>query len=214
MGIYVFNTEFLYEQLIRDADSPTSSHDFGKDVIPACVGRHDLYAYAFRGPNVDNPAYWRDVGTVDAYYSANIEMLAPQPALDLYDEEWPIWTRQAQLPPAKFINAEDGTRGAIERSMVSGACVIEGADVEHSLLFSGVRVGAHAEIADCVVLPDVQIGAHCRIRRAVIDKRCNIPARTVIGYDASADAERFHLSPAGVVLVTPDMLGQAVHRIR
>jgi glucose-1-phosphate adenylyltransferase len=214
MGIYVFNTGFLFEQLIRDADTAKSSHDFGKDLIPAVVGRYAVHAYPFkRGPHGE-PAYWRDVGTVDAYWDANIEMVSVTPVLNLYDSDWPILTYQEQLPPAKFVFDDESRRGMAVDSMVSGGCIISGALVRRSLLFSSVHVEAYSELKDCVVLPGVKIGPHCRLNRCVVDKGCVIPPNTVIGHDPADDAKRFHVSPAGIVLVTPDMLGQDLHYVR
>lgn len=214
MGIYIFNTQFLYEQLIKDRDTPGSSHDFGKDIIPAVIGPHRVVAYPFRNPADDGAAYWRDVGTVDAYYRANMELLAVTPPLDLYDRNWPIWTFQEQVPPAKFVFNDDGRRGDAVDSMVSGGCIISGAQVVQSLLFSNVRVELGSELHGCVVLPNVRIAKGCRIRRAVIDRGSDIGADTIIGFDPKDDERRFHVSPEGVVLVTPESLGQARHLVR
>ncbi len=214
MGIYVFNTDFLYEQLIKDADTEASSHDFGKDVIPSVIHRYAVHAYPFRQADGSSEAYWRDVGTVDAYYAANMELIAMTPKLNLYDQQWPIWTYQEQLPPAKFVFNEAQRRGTALESMVSGGCIISGAQVCRSLLFSNVRIEAYTTVEECVVLPDVEIGSHCRIRRAILDKSCGIPAGTVIGEDPDEDGKCFHVSPQGVVLVTPDMLGQEIHHVR
>ena len=214
MGIYVFNTAFLYEQLIRDADSPASSHDFGKDIIPDVIRRYRVYSYPFRDVQTGELGYWRDVGTVDAFWEANLELVKVSPELNLYDEEWPIWTYQEQLPPAKFVFNDEGRRGMAVDSMVSGGCIISGALVQNSLLFSGVTVNSYATLADSVVLPNVDIGRRCRITRAVIDKGCQIPAGTVIGEDPAADAERFHVTEGGVALITPDMIGQDRHHVR
>ena len=214
MGIYVFNTHFLYEQLIRDADTASSSHDFGKDIIPDCIRHYRVMAYPFRDVQTGEQSYWRDVGTVDAFWEANLELTAVSPELNLYDREWPIWTYQEQLPPAKFVFDDEGRRGMAVDSMVSGGCIISGATVRHSLLFSGVKVNSYAQVQDSVVLPNVDIGRHARITRAVIDKGCVIPPETVIGEDPEADAERFHVSDRGVVLVTPEMLGQELHHVR
>ena len=214
MGIYIFNTQFLYEQLIRDADESHSSHDFGKDIIPAVIDKYRVYSYAFRDLESNRQGYWRDVGTVDAFWSANMELIEITPELNLYDEEWPIWTYQEQLPPAKFIFNDEGRRGQAIDSMVSGGCLISGASVHRSLLFSNVRVHSYTQIEDSVILPNVEIGENCKIRKAVIDKGCKIPEGTVIGEDAKADAERFHISDSGVVLVTPEMLGQELHHVR
>ena len=214
MGIYVFNTQFLLEQLIRDAGDQKSSHDFGKDVIPAVISRHPSFAYPFRDVQKGAQAYWRDVGTIDSYWAANLELIGVTPPLNLYDREWPIWTYQEQLPPAKFVFDSDERRGMAVNSMVSGGCIIAGAEVRGSLLFSNVHVESHSRVEDSVVLPNVKIGRNCRIRKAVIDKGCEIPEGTQIGADPSQDAKRFHVTPGGVVLVTPEMLGQALHHVR
>jgi glucose-1-phosphate adenylyltransferase len=213
MGIYVFNTSFLYEQLIKDADTPGSKHDFGGDVIPAAIGKYRVMAYPFRDVDSGRPSYWRDVGTVDAFWEANLELIGFTPELNLYDMEWPIWTYQEQLPPAKFIFDDNDRRGMAVDSMVSGGCIISGALVRQSLLFSNVRVEQRTRVQDSVVLPDVQIGRDCRINRAVMDRGCVVPAGSVIGEDPERDAERFYITPEGVVLVTPEMLGQEIHHV-
>ena len=213
MGIYVFNTAFLYEQLIKDRDMPRSSHDFGKDIIPSVIDRYRVVAYPFHNPAGDS-AYWRDVGTVDAYYRANMELLSVVPPLNLYDRDWPIWTHQEQVPPAKFVFNDEGRRGYAVDSMVSGGCIVSGAEVANSLLFSNVRVEHGSRLDACVVLPEVRVGAGCQIRRAVIDRGCSVPDGMQIGLDPVADRARFWVSPEGVVLVTPDALGQARHTIR
>ncbi len=214
MGIYVFNTEFLFEQLIKDADMPQSSHDFGKDVIPSIIERYRAYAYPFRDPENQKQAYWRDVGTVDAFWSANMELVSVTPELNLYDENWPIWTYQEQLPPAKFIFDDEDRRGMAVDSMVSGGCIISGAKVHHSLLFSNVCVESYTSLSETVALPNVVIGEGCRISKAIIDKGCKVPPGMQIGQDPEADKERFYISPGGVVLVTPEMLGQQLHHVR
>ena len=215
MGIYVFNRDFLYEQLIRDADTPSSSHDFGKDMIPAVIGRYRIMAHNFRDPRSGEQAYWRDVGTVDAFWEANLELIGVTPPLNLYDKNWPIWNYQEQLPPAKFVFDDDDRRGMAVDSMVSGGCVISGAKVRHSLLFSNVRVNSFALVEDSVVLPDVDIGRYCRIRRAVIDRFCEIQEGTVIGYDPRADrAAGYLVTEGGVTLVTPEMLNQTTNQVR
>jgi glucose-1-phosphate adenylyltransferase len=214
MGIYVFNTAFLYEQLIKDADRKNSSHDFGKDIIPEVLGRYEVVAYPFRDPRNGRRAYWRDVGTIDAFWRANMELIGITPELNLYDQEWPIWTYQEQWPPAKFVFNDEGRRGMALDSMVSGGCIISGATVRRSLLFSNVYVKSHALVDDSVILPDVVIGEQCRLRKVVVDRGCEIPAGTVIGEDRDADAGRFHITPEGVVLVTPEMLGQELHHVR
>jgi glucose-1-phosphate adenylyltransferase len=214
MGIYVFNTGFLFEQLIKDADNAASSHDFGHDIIPSIIHRYRVFAYPFRDVQSGRQAYWRDVGTVDAFWRANLELIGVTPELNLYDVDWPIWTYQEQMPPAKFVFDDDNRRGMAVDSMVSGGCLISGATVRHSLLFSNVKVNSYSVIEDAVVLPDVNIARRCRIRRAVIDRGCEIPSNTVIGEDAARDAERFHVTPEGIVLVTPEMLGQELHHVR
>jgi glucose-1-phosphate adenylyltransferase len=214
MGIYVFNTKFLYEQLIRDAGTTSSAHDFGKDIIPSIMDSYRVMAYPFRDPMTKNQPYWRDVGTVDALWEANIELVEIMPELNLYDEEWPIWTYQEQLPPAKFVFDDDLRRGMATDSMVSGGCVISGSKVTHSLLFSNVKVHSFCEVSDSVVLPDVVINRHCRLRKTLIDKGCHLPAGTIIGENLEEDVRRFYVSQQGVVLVTPDMLGQQLHHAR
>ncbi|MCP4127449.1 MAG: glucose-1-phosphate adenylyltransferase [Gammaproteobacteria bacterium] len=214
MGIYVFNKSFLFEQLIKDADTPGSSHDFGKDIIPDIIEKYRVMAYPFRDPKSGGQGYWRDVGTIDAFWSTNLELTGVTPDLNLYDRTWPVWTYQEQLPPAKFIFDDEERRGMAVDSMVSGGCIISGSTVRHSLLFSNVRVNSYCTVEDSVILPDADIGRNCRIKNAVIDKRCKIPDGTIIGEDPEADARRFTVSPKGVVLVTPEMLGQVTNYVR
>jgi len=213
MGIYIFNTRFLYEQLIRDSDTSSSTHDFGKDIIPRLIEKYRVVAYPFRDEE-GKQAYWRDVGTVDAFWEANMELIGVTPELNLYDQSWPIWTYQAQLPPAKFVFDDDDRRGMAIDSMVSGGCIISGAEVRHSLLFSNVVVNAGSSLRDCVVMPDVEIGKNCRLHKVVVDKSCHIPDDTVIGVYPEEDASRFYVSPDGVVLVIPEMLGDRRHYVR
>lgn len=217
MGIYVFNTHFLYEQLIRDADERHSSHDFGKDIIPYLVPRYRVYAHRFSQSCVGErgePPYWRDVGTIDAYWEANMELTKVTPHLNMYDKNWPIWTYQEQLPPAKFVFDEDGRRGMATDSMVSGGCIISGAVVRRSLLFSNVRVNSFSEVVDSVILPDVTIGRNVYLNKVVVDRGCQIPDGLVVGANREEDAARFYVSDKGVTLITPDMLGQHLHLIR
>ncbi len=214
MGIYVFNKSFLFEQLIKDADTPGSSHDFGKDIIPNVIDKYQVLAYPFQDPYTGKQAYWRDVGTVDAFWQANLELIGVTPELNLYDKKWPIWTYQEQLPPAKFIFDDDDRRGMAVDAMVSGGCIISGATVRHSLLFSNVRVNSFSLVEDSVLLPDVVIGRDCVIKNAVIDRGCKIPKGLVIGEDPKIDAKRFHVTPEGVVLITRDMLGQERNYVR
>ncbi len=214
MGIYVFNADFLFEQLIKDADTPNSSRDFGHDIIPSVIDKYRVNAYPFLDMQSGGQSYWRDVGTIDAYWSANMELIGVKPDLNLYDKTWPIWTHQLQAPPAKFVFDDDDRRGQAIDSMVSGGCVVSGATVRHSLLFSQVRVNSFSVVQDSVILPEVNVGRHCRITRAIIEKGCDVPEGTVIGENREDDERRFHVSPGGVVLVTSDMLGHRRHFVR
>ncbi|KXO08253.1 MULTISPECIES: glucose-1-phosphate adenylyltransferase [Marinobacter] len=209
MGIYVFSTRILFDELLRDHQlNNDSSHDFGKDIIPSVIRRLNVCAFPFRDPVNKKPAYWRDVGTIDSLWQANLELIDVSPELNLYDAHWPIWTYQEQLPPAKFIFDDEDRRGTAVDSMVAGGCIVSGARIRHSLLFSQVRVHSFTTVEDAVIFPDVDIGRHCHIRKAVIDRGCRIPDGTRIGFDKKADENRFHVSPKGVVLITPEMLGQ------
>jgi len=214
MGIYIFNAGFLFEQLLKDADTKSSSRDFGKDIIPAVIDKYVANAYPFLDLQSGVQSYWRDVGTIDAYWAANMELIGVKPDLNLYDKTWPIWTYQEQTPPAKFVFDSDKRRGQAVDSMVSGGCVISGAKVRHSLLFSNVRVNSYTTLQDTIVLPEVNIGRHCRITKAIIEKGSEVPEGTIIGENRAEDEKRFHVSPGGVVLVTPDMLGQRRHYVR
>lgn len=214
MGIYVFNSSFLFEQLLKDADTKGSSHDFGKDIIPAVIDKYIINAYPFLDLQSGEQSYWRDVGTIDAYWAANMELIGVNPEMNLYDNSWPIWTYQSQTPPAKFVFDDDDRRGQAVDSMVSGGCIVSGATVRHSLLFTDVRVNSYTTLQDTIVLPQVNIARHCRITKAIIERGCEVPEGTVIGEDRAADEKRFHVSPGGVVLVTPDMLGQRLHYVR
>lgn len=208
MGIYVFSTEVLFDELLRDQELTDSSHDFGKDIIPSLMKTHRVMAFPFRDPVTGGKAYWRDVGTIDALWEANLELTGISPELDLYDSEWPIWTYQEQVPPAKFVFDDDKRRGHAVDSMVAGGCIVSGSKVRHSLLFPRVRVHSFCEIADSVLFPNVVVGRNCKIRKALIDRGCVIPPGMQIGYDEEEDKRRFHISPKGVVLVTPDMLDE------
>jgi glucose-1-phosphate adenylyltransferase len=217
MGIYVFNASFLYEQLLRDADDPKSSHDFGKDIIPHCVKRYRTFAQNFAESCVcepDKPAYWRDVGTLDAYWSANMDLVHVTPDLNLYAENWPIWTWQPQKPPAKFVFDDDTRRGQAVDSMVSGGCIVSGATVRRSMLFSGVHVHSYASVEDSMVLPNVQVGRNCIVKKCIIDKDCVLPDGTAIGVDPVADKKRFRVTESGITLVTKEMLGQGEKGLR
>jgi len=214
MGIYVFNKDFLIEQLIKDADLPQSRHDFGADVLPSIIDNYRVYAYPFNDPDTGKRAYWRDVGTVDSFWEANLELLNITPELNLYDDEWHFWTYQEQLPPAKFIFEDVDRQGMATSSMVSGGCIIAGSRIQHSVLFSSVHVEPYSTVEDSVVFPSVVIEKNVTIKRAILDKGCIIPSGTKIGLDDKADADRFHVTPNGIVLVTPEMLGQKIHYVR
>ncbi len=209
MGIYIFNARHLYKELERDMNDANSSHDFGKDIIPKMVKAGQAVAHPFElscvGARTGQAPYWRDVGTIDAYWDANIDLTATDPLLNLYDNNWPIWTYQPQLPPAKFVHNQDDRRGMAIESLVSGGCIVSGA-VFRSVLFSLVRVHSYSSVNWSVLLPGVQVGRHARINRAVIDRDCVIPDGLVIGEDAAADAERFYRTDSGITLVTRDML--------
>jgi glucose-1-phosphate adenylyltransferase len=215
MGNYVFNTEFLYEQVIRDADTPGSDHDFGKNIIPSIIDSYQVYAYPFRDPETQQQAYWRDVGTLDAYWEANMELISVVPQLDLYDSQWPILSHQLQAPPAKFVFDDPGRRGEAIESMVSGGCIISGASIRRSLIFSNCRIHSYSRILDSLILPECEIMEHCTIKGAIIDRGSVIPAGTEIGIDLDADRARgFRVTEGGHTLVTPGMLEQKLHVTR
>jgi glucose-1-phosphate adenylyltransferase len=219
MGIYVFDAAFLYEQLLLDAEMADSTHDFGKDIIPRLVAENArVYAHDFHRSSVNlingGEPYWRDVGTLDAYYEANIDLTKVLPELNLYDGEWPIWTYQDQMPPAKFVFDDDNCRGQAIDSVVSGGCIVSGSSVKRSVLFSNVRVFNHSVIEDAVILPNAQIGPAAVVKNAVIDKHCRIPEGMQIGVNLDEDRRRFHVTEKGRVLVVPEMLGQQVHHLR
>ena len=208
MGVYVFNTGFLYEQLVRDADTPRSSHDFARDLIPRVLKSYRVLTWPFRDIG-GGEAYWRDPATLDRYWEANIELLDRRPVLNLYDRDWPVTTRQAPLPPARFTHdPASGRQGEATEALVSGGCVVSGARVNRSLLSSNVRVGAGASVEDSLLLSDVSVGPDCRIRRAIVDRGCRLPGGLRVGFDPGADAARFRVTERGVVLLTPEMLGQ------
>ncbi len=209
MGIYIFNAAYLFRELELDMKDPNSSHDFGKDIIPKMVRDGVAVAHPFELSCVGNkpgmPPYWRDVGTIDAYWDANIDLTATDPLLNLYDTDWPIWTYQLQLPPAKFVHNQDDRRGMAIESVVSGGCIVSGS-VFRSVLFSQVRVHSYSSVSWSVLLPGVQVGRHARLTRVVIDRDCIIPDHLVIGEDPVLDAERFYRTDSGITLVTRDML--------
>jgi glucose-1-phosphate adenylyltransferase len=215
MGIYIFDADYLYNQLRVDAGDPASSHDFGRDIIPRLIaGGARAYAHQFANScvnTVDGRPYWRDVGTIDAYWAANVELTHVTPELNLYDESWPIWTHQRQLPPAKFVFDDDDRRGISIDSLVSGGCIISGATVRRSVLFYAVQIHNHANVEDSVILSNTEIGAGAILKRVVVDRRCRIPDGMTIGIDIEADRARFQVSRGGVTLVTPEMLGQELY---
>ncbi len=209
MGIYVFNPKLLERLLRADAEDPGSAHDFGRNIVPDAIENLRVYAYPFEDVRTKAQNYWRDVGTVEAYYEANMELVRVSPELNIYDEQWPIWTYQEQLPPAKFVFDEDDRRGVAIDSMVSGGCIISGSRVSNSLLCSNVRVHDRSTVDRSVILPRVRIGENCVIQRAIIDEGTLVPDGTRIGVDPVADAERFHVTEGGIVLVTSAMLKAA-----
>ncbi|WP_191084972.1 glucose-1-phosphate adenylyltransferase [Roseococcus microcysteis] len=210
MGIYVFETRYLLQLLKRDAENPESSHDFGKDIIPWIVENGHAVAHRFERSCVmsvrESSPYWRDVGTVDAYWEANIDLTDIVPPLDLYDQDWPIWTHAEVVPPAKFVHDEEGRRGEAISSLVSGGCIISGGSARRSLLFTNVHVHSYARLHEAVVLPGVDVGRGARLSRVVVDRSCRIPEGLVVGEDPELDAQRFRRSESGVVLITQAML--------
>ena len=210
MGIYVFDTQFLFDQLRRDAAEPNSSHDFGKDIIPHVVAHGKAVAHRFSASCVRSEheveAYWRDVGTVDAYWESNIDLTAVTPALDIYDTDWPIWTYSELTAPAKFVHDEDGRRGSAISSLVSGGCIVSGTEMRRSLLFTGVRTHSYSRIEEAVILPYVTVGRNVDLERVVIDRGVVIPDRLVVGQDPELDAKRFRRTDKGVCLITQAML--------
>jgi glucose-1-phosphate adenylyltransferase len=218
MGIYVFDETFLFDQLIRDAEDPLSSHDFGKDIIPRLVRTGmPVHAHRFGDSCVnmsDGTPYWRDVGTLDAYWEANMDLTRVVPSLNLYDLEWPIWTYQEQLPPAKFVFDDDGRRGMAVDSLISGGCIVSGSEIRRSVLFSSVNVKNFCNIEDSVILSNVEIGNNVVLKRAVVDKRCRLPDGLQVGIDPVMDRKRFHVTERGVTVIVPENLGQRVHHLR
>jgi glucose-1-phosphate adenylyltransferase len=217
MGIYVFNADFLYDELVDDAVKEESSHDFGHDLIPKLIANEGrVYAHRLRDSctqlNEGEP-YWRDVGTIDAFWEANLELTRVTPALNLYDESWPIWTYQEQLPPAKFVFDLEGRRGAAVDSMVSGGCIVSGSTVRSSLLFSSCRVHSFCSINETVLLPEVEVGRGAMLSRCVVDQGTRIPPGLRAGIDPEEDRKRFHVTEKGITLITPGMLGQNLRHL-
>jgi glucose-1-phosphate adenylyltransferase len=210
MGVYVFDTTFLFDQLRRDAADPNSAHDFGKDIIPYIVKHGNAVAHHFSRScvraNGQGAAYWRDVGTLDAYWSSNIDLTDVVPELDLYDQDWPIWTFAEITPPAKFVHDVEGRRGQAVSSLVSGGCIISGASVQRSLLFTGVRLKSFSKVENAVILPYVQVERSARLCNVIIDRGVKIPAGLVVGEDPELDAQRFRRTDNGICLITQPMI--------
>ncbi|QQM31861.1 glucose-1-phosphate adenylyltransferase [Martelella lutilitoris] len=210
MGIYVFNTKFLFECLYRDAADPTSSRDFGKDIVPYIVKNGKAMAHRFSQSCVrssfEKEAYWRDVGTIDAYWQANIDLTAIVPELDIYDKSWPVWSYSEVTPPAKFVHDDENRRGSAISSVVSGDCIISGSQLYKSLLFTGVRANSYSRLEGAVILPHVHIGRHARLKNVVIDHGVHIPEGLVVGEDPDLDARRFRRSENGICLITQSMI--------
>jgi glucose-1-phosphate adenylyltransferase len=207
MGIYLFRTDVVREQLIRDAKEGTK-HDFGKNIIPRMIKECRVYAFKFQDENRKAVKYWRDIGTLDAYWEANMDLVAVDPLFNLYDQQWPIRTYQGQFPPAKFVFAQDfqgGRMGVALDSVVCGGCIISGGRVQNSVLSPNVRVHDHADVRESVVMENVVIGEHARIRRAIIDKDVIIPPKTVIGFNPAADRQRFKVTDSGLVVISKGM---------
>jgi glucose-1-phosphate adenylyltransferase len=214
MGIYIFSTDFLFQKLIEDRDNPESTRDFGKDIIPSVIEGWKVQAYPFVD-EMEKPIYWRDVGTLESYWKANLDLCTIDPELNLYNQDWPIWTYQAQMAPAKFTFDDEGRRGEAIDSLVAGGCIISGARIKRSVIGSGSRVHSYSLVKDSVLLPRVEVGRNCRIQNAIVDKGAIIPDDTIIGEDAIEDAKRFYVEPdTGIILVTPEMLGQKIHTLR
>ena len=204
MGIYIFNTETLLKALITDAEDPNSKHDFGHNILPSMLGKKKMMAYTFVDENKQTALYWRDVGTLDSYYEANMDLCSVSPVFNLYDKDWPIRTRVRQYPPAKFVFSEPGRSGMAMDSIITAGVIISGASVTNSVLSQDVRVNSYSDVHSSVIFSHVIIGRHCRIRRAIIDRDVHIPEGTVIGYDPVEDKRRYFVTPSGLTIVTRD----------
>jgi glucose-1-phosphate adenylyltransferase len=204
MGVYIFNTDVLLPALIKDADDPTSKHDFGHNILPAILGKYKMYAYNFVDENKQEALYWRDVGTLEAYYDANMDVAAISPTFNLYDRAWPMRTRVRQYPPAKFVFGEMGRTGMAINSIISAGCVVSGAAVRNSVVSQDVRVNSYSDVESSIIFSHVNIGRHCRIRRAIIDRDVHLPEGTVIGYDQNEDRKHYFVTPSGLTVVTRD----------
>ena len=204
MGVYLFNTDVLIPVLLKDAEDPKSSHDFGKDILPKMVDDYRIFSFNFVDENKKEALYWRDVGTLEAYYEANMDMVAVSPVFNLYDPEWPIRTHQRQYPPAKFVCGEPNRMGMAIDSIVSSGCIVSGGVVRNSLLSPNVRVNSYAEVDASILFSHVNVGRHARIRRAILDRDVQIPEGTIIGYDPEADRQRYFVTDSGITVVTRD----------
>ena len=204
MGIYLFNTDVLIPVLLKDAEDPASSHDFGKDILPKMADEYRVYTYDFVDENKKEALYWRDVGTLEAYYEANMDIVAVSPVFNLYDADWPIRTHQRQYPPAKFVFAEAGRTGTAVDSIVSAGCIVSGSLVKGSVVSPDVRVNSYSEVESSILFSHVNVGRHCRIRKAIIDRDVHIPEGTTIGYDTEADRQRYFVTESGITVVTRD----------
>jgi len=204
MGIYIFNTDVLIPVLLKDAENPNSSHDFGKDILPGMLQDYNVFSFNFVDENKKEALYWRDVGTLEAYYEANMDLVSVSPVFNLYDERWPIRTHQRQYPPAKFVFAESGRMGHALDSLVSAGCIISGGTVKNCVVSPDVRVNSYTEIEDSILFSHVNIGRNCRIRKAIIDRDVHVPEGTTIGYEPEADRERYFVTDSGITVVTRD----------
>ena len=204
MGIYLFNTDVLLPALMKDAEDSSSRHDFGHDVLPGILGKYKISAYNFVDENKQNALYWRDVGTLDAYFEANMDVASVSPIFNLYDKAWPMRTRQRQYPPAKFVFGEPGRTGVAINSVIGAGCIISGAVVRNSVLSQDVRVNSYAEVESSIIFTHVNIGRSCRIRRAIIDRDVHLPEGTVIGYNPAEDRKNYFVTPSGLTVVTRD----------
>jgi glucose-1-phosphate adenylyltransferase len=202
MGVYIFNTQLLIPILIADAEDPNSSHDFGKDILPKILGKYRLYAYNFIDENKKEALYWRDVGTIDAYFDANMDLVSVNPEFNVYDKNWPLRTKVQQYPPAKFVFADENRMGVAWDSIVCPGCIVSGGKVRRSVLGYDVRVNSFCEVERSIIYNHVNIGRHSRVRNAIIDRHVSLPERTVIGYDPEEDRRRYHVTENGVIVVT------------
>jgi glucose-1-phosphate adenylyltransferase len=204
MGVYIFNTDVLLPVLLKDAEDPGSSHDFGKDILPRILDQYKIYSYNFIDENMKEAQYWRDVGTLEAYYEANMDLVSVSPVFNLYDKHWPIRTHQRQYPPAKFVFGEPGRTGTAVDSIVCPGCILSGGSVRNCVVSPDVRVNSYSQVEESIIFTHVNIGRHCRIRRAIIDRDVHIPEGTIIGFDPEQDAKNYVVTESGITVVTRD----------